>query len=181
MGTMAIHGHLAGIDMRYVHEHKYTANTMKRPQKGFSLIELMVAVAIVAIIAAVAIPSYASFQLKSKRSEAKTALLDVSARLEQYYSENKEYTLLMSDLKLPAKSGVTKTTVTSNGYYEITLEGSSLSTYYLEATPKGKQASDKVIFILDDDGEKFHYTPPDTKPVTDNSDSGYTGPNGWDP
>ena len=65
--------------------------TMKR-DKGFSLIELMVAVAIVGILAAVAIPSYLGVQKRSARTEAKTNLESLRLLQEQYFAENNDYT-----------------------------------------------------------------------------------------
>jgi type IV pilus assembly protein PilE len=63
-----------------------------RRQRGFTLIELMVVVAIVALLAAVGLPSYQNYVLKSNRSVAKTKLLELAARQEQYFSDNKVYT-----------------------------------------------------------------------------------------
>ena len=163
--------------MHHEYDHKYKhGNAMKNTQKGFSLIELMVAVAVLGIITAIAIPSYTSFKLKANRGEAKSALLDVAARLEEYYSENREYTNDMKDIKLSATT--TSKISTTNGYYEIqnSETANPTETYFLTATPKDTQSSDKVIFILDDDGEKFHYYAGTTAPDTN------TGtPNGWEP
>lgn len=56
--------------------------------KGFTLIELMIAVAIIGILAAIAIPSYLNFQAKTKRTEVKTNLGAIHGAQVSYYSEN---------------------------------------------------------------------------------------------
>jgi type IV pilus assembly protein PilE len=60
--------------------------------RGFTLIELMIVVAIVAILAMVAFPSYMESMRKSRRAEAKTALLDLAARQERYFTTHNAYT-----------------------------------------------------------------------------------------
>jgi type IV pilus assembly protein PilE len=59
---------------------------MKKKQSGFTLIEMMIAVAIVGIIAAIALPSYQASVRKSNRAEAKTELMDVAQRLQRCYT-----------------------------------------------------------------------------------------------
>jgi type IV pilus assembly protein PilE len=58
---------------------------------GFTLIEVMITVAIVAIIAAVALPNYTDYVTRSKIVEAKTNLSDMRTRLEQYFLDNRSY------------------------------------------------------------------------------------------
>jgi type IV pilus assembly protein PilE len=58
---------------------------------GFTLIEVMITVAIIAILAAVAIPSYVDYVTRSKLVEAKTNLADMRTRLEQYFLDNRRY------------------------------------------------------------------------------------------
>ncbi len=77
----------------------------KQKTSGFTLIELMVTVAIVGILAAVALPSYRNSVLKSARSEGKSALLEVATRQEQFYLDNKTYTITMAALGLPVVGG----------------------------------------------------------------------------
>lgn len=59
--------------------------------KGFSLIELMVVVAIVGVLSAIAFPSYSSYITRSKRTECRAALMQVMQQQERYYTEKNEY------------------------------------------------------------------------------------------
>ncbi len=60
-------------------------------QVGFTIIELMIVVAIIGLLAGIAVPSYRDYVNKSKRAEAKAALTAAAARLERYYSLNNCY------------------------------------------------------------------------------------------
>mgnify|MGYP000055861877 FL=1 len=58
---------------------------------GFTLIELMVAVAIIAILSAIALPSYNEYVIRGRLTEATAALADLRVKLEQYYQDNRHY------------------------------------------------------------------------------------------
>ena len=64
---------------------------MLRTQKGFTLIELMIVVAIIGILAAIAIPNFMRFQAKSKQSEAKSNLGAIGTTAEAYRAEHESY------------------------------------------------------------------------------------------
>ncbi len=67
---------------------------LRKHNKGFTLIELMIVVAIIAILAAIAIPQYRKFQLKSKTSEAKTNMGAIRTCEESYAAEHDRYYLV---------------------------------------------------------------------------------------
>ena len=69
---------------------------LKKIAKGFTLIELMIVVAIIGILAAIAIPNFVKFQCRSKRSEAKTNLKAMYVAQESYRGENDSYVDLSS-------------------------------------------------------------------------------------
>ena len=62
-------------------------------QKGFTLIEVMIVAAIVAILASVAYPSYQDSVIKTKRAEARTALMQIMQQQERFYSQNNTYSV----------------------------------------------------------------------------------------
>ena len=64
---------------------------MKKLQKGFTLIELMIVVAIIGILAALAIPNFIRFQARSKQSEVKANLKSVFTAEKSYYQEHDTY------------------------------------------------------------------------------------------
>lgn len=62
-----------------------------KSQSGFSLVELMIVVAIIGVLAALAVPKFASFQAKARQAEAKTNLSHIYTLQESYYGDNEEY------------------------------------------------------------------------------------------
>jgi type IV pilus assembly protein PilE len=119
---------------------------------GITLIELMIAVAIVAILAGIAYPSYSTYVRNSRRTEAQSMLVRISNLEERYYLDNNQYGSLFQ-LGLTATSTATYTT--ENGYYSITI-GTSGATYTLTATAAGSQATDTecATFTLIQTGAK---------------------------
>lgn len=103
-------------------------------QKGFSLIELVVVLAVIAILAGIAYPSYMDTLRQTRRADAKTNLLELAQRIERFYSENHSYTDVEASV-----GGSPQDTV--DGWYSITIT-STASTYNLVAAPQNSQASD---------------------------------------
>lgn len=62
-----------------------------KSSKGFTLVELMIVVAVVGILSAIAYPSYTEYVLRGRRAEARTALMDLMQQQERYYTQNGRY------------------------------------------------------------------------------------------
>jgi len=105
--------------------------------RGFTLIELMVTVAIVAILAAIAVPSYTRYAYRARRSEGQQLLQNIAMAEERFYSTNNRYGSL-------AEVGFNNT-ASPNGYYLADIPASastSSQSFTVEAVPQGVQASD---------------------------------------
>lgn len=133
----------------------------RQTMRGFTLIELMIVIAIVGLIAAIAYPNFTDYLAKSRRSEAKTLLLDIAARQEQYLLDNRSYTTDFTQLGNLTAETITATSVTSeNGHYVVTISRPTLYTYTLTAT---SQRSDTCVTLtLDELGTKDATVPAST-------------------
>ena len=113
-----------------------------RAAGGFTLIELMIVVAVIGILVAIAYPSYAQYGQKARRVDAKTALLDLGSRQERFFSMNNTYTKTPSDLgyggafPLDVLSG-------STAYYRLDVTAATATGFSATATPVNAQLSDK--------------------------------------
>src|SRR5580692_2060077 len=122
----------------------------KHASSGFTLIELMVTVAIVAILATIAVTSYTSQVQKSRRTEAKSALLDLAGREERLFSTTNTYSGDEAFLGYATVSTPMTNMPFGNGYYTLTAvapdpsQTVGIPSYILKATPVAgnSQASD---------------------------------------
>ena len=117
--------------------------------KGFTLIELMIAIAVVAILAAIAFPSYQNYILKSGRADAKSALYGAAQTLERCYTRFSAYN--NSNCQVQAGTNIDS----ENEKYEVKVE-TTATTFDLTAEPKGQQTKDTECknFTLDHTGAK---------------------------
>lgn len=110
-----------------------------RAQKGFTLIELMVVVAIIGILAAIAYPSYQEHVLRTRRAAATGCLLELAQFMERYYTTNMGY--VGSEGNRPVLPNTACRTELA-GFYNFSLSGATASSFDLQAVPQGPQAAD---------------------------------------
>ena len=122
-------------------------------KKGFTLIELMIVVAIIALLASIGYPAYTDYVIRGKRSEGRATLLDAAAKQERYYSDNNQFATLET---------VGISTSSDNDYYTLsmTLDDTNNQSFTLTATPS----------TIDADCTTLTYTNAGTKDFTGSGD-----------
>jgi type IV pilus assembly protein PilE len=127
--------------------HRAGSAARRRRLAGFSLIELMVALAIAAILASVAYPSYQGYLMRTKRATAAACLTDLSAFMERVYAANLRYDLNnAAATALPAVQ--CRTDLTGSYTFAFAVNQPAQRTFTVVATPAGKQAEDTACSAL---------------------------------
>lgn len=116
--------------------------------RGFTLIELMIVVVVIAILAAIAIPNYRNYVLRAHRTDGKDLLMRLAQAQERYYTANNAYAGTAAVLGQASTS--------ENGYYVARIAtAATAQTYTLTAVPQGGQAVDVCANLtLDNTGVK---------------------------
>lgn len=113
--------------------------------RGFTLIELMITIAILAIIVAIAVPAYQNQIQKTRRADGQSALLSAAQQLERCYTTKNTYDSCFD------------TTLSQDGFYSVSLvtAESDGNSYKLQAIPQGGQTKDSCgTLTLDHLGRK---------------------------
>jgi type IV pilus assembly protein PilE len=135
-----------------------------RQSSGFSLIELMIALAIGAILIAIAVPMYTKQVQHSRRVDARTAVLDIAGREERYMSVQSSYTNVPANLGYAAAGPATFPMTVGSGYYQanVTVVAAAAPlppTYKVFATPVAGSSQLKdtqcQYFSVDSTGKQF--------------------------
>lgn len=111
-------------------------------QAGFTLVELLIAVVVVGILAAVALPSFVDSVRKSRRTDAFAALSAVQQAQERWRSSRPSYTDNLTAAPTASQPGLGLPATTANGHYTLALSDVSATGYVVTATASGTQASD---------------------------------------
>lgn len=123
-------------------------NAVNKTQKGFTLIELMVVVAIIGILAAIAWPNYTQYVKRGKAAEATSILADLKIRMEQYFQDNKTYADT-GGLTAPCSpaAGVAK-------YFTFACSTQTATNFTLSASPVAGQNMDNFAFSINESNVK---------------------------
>jgi type IV pilus assembly protein PilE len=131
---------------------KIVARSSTGTHRGFSLIELMVTLAILAILASIALPSYSEYITRSRLIDAHTRLGDLRIQMEKYFQDNRTYLA-------GAACGVTAGQLASyNGdpgrSFDFSCPGPTAATYTLVATGRAAKGMTGFTFSVDQAGNK---------------------------
>lgn len=130
--------------------------------KGFTLIELMTVVAIIAVLTAIVFPAYRSYLVQGSRTDVQSTMSQIAQRLAAYKLSNGDYGATNSTagyktnpLTNPAIYGGTKYPQTGQQYYDLAITASPSTTWVLTATPiaGGRQKGDGIV-VLNNDGQR---------------------------
>lgn len=121
-----------------------------KKNSGFSLIELMITVAVIGILAAIAYPAYLDQVRKSRRADAQAALMNIAARQQQMLLDTRSYVATPSALNVTVPSSVQQAYAVT-----ITVGTATVPSFTAIATPSGGQALDRCsVLTLDQTGAK---------------------------
>lgn len=128
-------------------------------QNGFSLIELLIVISVVAIIMAIGIPGYRQYLMRANRADATAALLRISAAQERFYLQNGRYAATQQELEAAPPAGL-GTGKTERDFYVLQLQpnaGGPAVGFIASATARlGKAQSDDTecwVFMVDELGQ----------------------------
>jgi len=128
------------------------SNTLstRHAMSGFTLIELMIAVVVVAILATVALPSYAEFVKRGTRADAQAFLMEVALRQQQRLVDRREYAATIADLGLALPKSLT-------GKYTVSMSAPAVvpPAFTISAAPQGTQTTEGCgSLTLDSAGQR---------------------------
>lgn len=145
-----------------------------KKQRGFSLIELMIVVTIIAILATIAFPGYQASVRKSRRADAQGALVTFAATMERHFTENNTYKGAASGGGDTGEPAIFATEAPLGGvdkFYDLTIQAAQATAYTLRATPKNAQAGDGLMELTSTGIQRWD--------ENNDGDTGDTGEQDW--
>ncbi len=114
--------------------------------RGFTLIELVTVISVIAILSAIAYPTYHNVIRKGRRADVQQALMEAAQKQENYYAKNARYTSDLTQLGYPNRSWNDTRSASATTFYQIRVNNPNscnlLNCYVLESRSLGDQAND---------------------------------------
>jgi len=123
---------------------------MAKKSKGFTLIELMIVVAIIGILASIAVPNYTRYVTRGKIAEATSLLSQTRNQMERYYQDNRRYTTTVGG----TTCGVTMPATPTAKYFTFTCTATTDQTFLLTATGVASQGMSGYTYTIDHNNAK---------------------------
>lgn len=114
-----------------------------KSSKAFTLIELMITVAVIGILAGIAYPSYQDSVMKSRRRDAQGALVGLANAMERHFTETNSYLGAADADDKPTIYATQSPVDGGTAYYNLFITAATATTFTLQATRTGAQSSDK--------------------------------------
>lgn len=125
---------------------------MKQRSQGFTLIELMIALLIVGILAAWAIPSYSDYTKRAARAEARAMLMEASQYMQRFYAVNNAFNKTRNGVAVALPDSLKKSPRNGTVRYNISINRVDATSFVLHAVPTGTDACG--TFVLSDTGQR---------------------------
>jgi prepilin-type N-terminal cleavage/methylation domain-containing protein len=132
---------------------------LRRPSQGFTLIELMITVAIVAILAAIAIPNYRNYVIRGQLVDATQGLAAVRANMERYYQDNRSY-LPVAPFPVPCNA-----TIIPAGNFDITCAATAAPDTFTATAVGARGAVLGFTFTVDQNDNQVTTVAPPAPPA----------------
>ncbi|WP_298064625.1 prepilin-type N-terminal cleavage/methylation domain-containing protein [uncultured Acinetobacter sp.] len=132
-----------------------------RYQQAFTLVELIIVVTIIAILIAIAYPSYTSYQIRTQRASAQTEMIDIARNLSNYKLANYNYagrtvSNVFGRSTIPSGKPLYDVVLTDVNRNPLTASNANVRTWLLIATPKsGTNQFGNGVICLNDQGQRF--------------------------
>lgn len=117
---------------------------MRSEQPGFTLVELLIVIVVIGILAAVAVPSYRQYVVRSQRADATSALLALATAQEKFYLQCNTYASDIAAATNCAAGEVAFSDTSEKGWYDLSITAASDTDFTVRAAPAGgsPQATD---------------------------------------
>lgn len=121
--------------------------------RGFTLVELMITVAVLSILSAIAIPSYSEYMRRAHRSEMQSVMLEAAQYMQRYYTVNNAYNQDRAGKKITLPDSLSRSPRSGGARYTIEVTANSHD-YTLRAKPTAATKDPCGTFVLDNTGRK---------------------------